>query len=144
MFVTGHGKHGHVDLDWKSLVQPNQTVAVYMGLRNLESLTQEFVVRGARADMPAAIIDNATRPNQRVIAGTLQSLPDLARAAELRGPSILIIGTVVTLSGKLNSHPARQAPGEPLDRTLDPRFSRPRRSATLDWKDVLWRHATKC
>ena len=109
VFVTGHGKDGHVDLDWKSLVQPNQTVAVYMGLRNLETLTQEFIVRGARADMPAAIVDNATRVNQRVIVGTLQSLPGLARSAKLRGPSILIIGTVVTLRGRLTGDSARDA-----------------------------------
>jgi uroporphyrin-III C-methyltransferase/precorrin-2 dehydrogenase/sirohydrochlorin ferrochelatase len=102
VFVTGHGKDGKITLDWTALLQPRQTVAIYMGLRNLEALAQEFVLRGASADLPAAIVDNATRANQRVIVGTLGTLAAKARAAELSGPSIIIVGTVVTLRGKLD------------------------------------------
>ena len=102
VFVTGHGKDGKIDLDWTALLQPRQTVAIYMGLRNLEALTKEFVVRGASADLPAAIVDNATRVNQKVVVGTLATLAAKARAAELRGPSILIVGTVVALRDKLD------------------------------------------
>ena len=72
--MTGHGKDGKIDLDWTALLQPRQTVAIYMGLRNVEALTREFVARGADADLPAAIVDNATRPNQRVVVGTLGTL----------------------------------------------------------------------
>ena len=86
VFVTGHGKDGKIDLDWTALLQPRQTVAIYMGLRNLEALTREFIARGASADLPAAIVDNATRVNQRVIVATLGTLAAKARAAELRGP----------------------------------------------------------
>src|SRR5580704_6052301 len=46
VFVTGHGKDGKIDLDWTALLQPRQTVAIYMGLRNVETLTREFVARG--------------------------------------------------------------------------------------------------
>src|SRR5580698_3517790 len=103
--VTGHGKDGKIDLDWTALLQPRQTVAIYMGLRNVEALTREFVARGADADLPAAIIDNATRPNQRVVVGTLGTLAVRARAAELTGPSIIIVGTVVTLRNTLDWRP---------------------------------------
>ena len=96
-FVTGHGKDGQIDLDWTALIQPRQTVAVYMGLRNLEPLTAEFVARGARADLPAAIVENATRDNQRIVVGTLGTLAAEARAAGVTGPSIVIVGTVVRL-----------------------------------------------
>ena len=102
VFVTGHGKDGKIALDWTALLQPRQTVAIYMGLRNLEALAQEFVARGASADLSAAIVDNATRANQRVIVGTLGTLAAKARAAELSGPSIIIVGTVVTLRDKLD------------------------------------------
>src|SRR5271165_4792704 len=102
VFVTGHGKDGRIDLDWTALLQPRQTVAVYMGLRNLEALTSKFIARGASADLPAAIVDNATRVNHRVLVGTLGSLAVKVRAAELRGPSIVVIGTVVTLREKLD------------------------------------------
>jgi uroporphyrin-III C-methyltransferase/precorrin-2 dehydrogenase/sirohydrochlorin ferrochelatase len=107
--VTGHGKDGKIDLDWTALLQPRQTVAIYMGLRNVEALTREFVARGADADLPAAIIDNATRPNQRVVVGALGTLAAKARAAELSGPSIIIVGTVVTLRDTLDWRP----PAEP-------------------------------
>jgi uroporphyrin-III C-methyltransferase/precorrin-2 dehydrogenase/sirohydrochlorin ferrochelatase len=73
-----------------------------MGLRNLEALTTDFVARGASADLPAAIVDNATRLNQKVVVGTLATLAAKARAAELRGPSIVIVGTVVALRDKLD------------------------------------------
>ncbi|MFY9971150.1 MAG: siroheme synthase CysG [Roseiarcus sp.] len=102
VFVTGHGRDGKIDLDWTTLLQPRQTVAIYMGLRNLQALTEEFVARGASADLPAAIIDNATRVNQKVVMGTLRTLAAEARAAELRGPSIVIVGTVVALRDKLD------------------------------------------
>ncbi len=101
VFVTGHGKDGVVDLDWESLVQPHQTVAIYMGLTRLETLMQEFIHRGAPRDRPAAIVDNATRPNQRVVVATLATLAEKARAAKLEGPAIVIVGTVVTLRAKL-------------------------------------------
>jgi len=102
VFVTGHGKDGKIDLDWTALLQPRQTVAIYMGLRNVEPLTREFIARGADLSLPAAIIDNATRPGQRVVVGTLGTLAQKARAAELNGPSIIIVGTVVTLRDKLD------------------------------------------
>jgi uroporphyrin-III C-methyltransferase/precorrin-2 dehydrogenase/sirohydrochlorin ferrochelatase len=108
VFVTGHGKESKIDLDWTALLQPRQTVAIYMGLRNVEALTREFVARGADADLPAAIVDNATRPNQRVVVGTLGTLAAKARAAELSGPSIIIIGTVVTLRDTLDWRPAAE------------------------------------
>ena len=105
VFVTGHGKEGKIDLDWPALLQPRQTVAIYMGLRNVEALTREFVARGASADLPAAIVDNATRPNQRVVVGTLGTLAAKAQAAALSGPSIIIVGTVVTLRDALDWRP---------------------------------------
>ena len=112
VFVTGHGKDGNIDLDWPALLQPRQTVAIYMGLRNLEALTPEFVARGASPDLPAAVVDNATRPNQRVVVGTLGALAAKARAAGLRGPSIVIVGTVVSLRDKLDWYAPHSA-GDP-------------------------------
>ena len=83
-------------------MQPRQTVAIYMGLRNLEALTREFIAHGADADLPAAVVDNATRATQRVVVGTLGTVAAKVRAAELSGPAIIIIGTVVTLRDKLD------------------------------------------
>jgi uroporphyrin-III C-methyltransferase/precorrin-2 dehydrogenase/sirohydrochlorin ferrochelatase len=101
VFVTGHAKTGKLSLDWNVLIQPRQSVAIFMGLGHLAELMEEFVAHGADPKMPAAIIDNGTRPNQRVVTGTIESLAEQAVKARLHGPAIIIIGTVVTLRDKL-------------------------------------------
>jgi uroporphyrin-III C-methyltransferase/precorrin-2 dehydrogenase/sirohydrochlorin ferrochelatase len=101
VFVTGHARTGKLSLDWNVLIQPRQTVAIFMGLGHLASLMQEFIAHGAGSSMPAAVIDNGTRPNQRVVTGTVETIAGLATKARLQGPAITIIGTVVSLREKL-------------------------------------------
>ncbi len=101
MFVTAHGKDGVLGLDWEALIRPSQTVAVYMGLSNLGHLCDEIISRGIRPDMPAAVIDNGTRQNQSVVIATVGTLAAKAQTAGVKGPSIIIIGSVVTLHEKL-------------------------------------------
>jgi len=102
VFVTGHAKTGPIDLDWKAIIRPDQTVAVYMGLTQIEELTAAFIERGADPELPAAVIENGARPNQRVVAGVLRTIAAQTRQAGLRGPTIIIVGTVVSLRNKLN------------------------------------------
>ena len=111
VFVTGHGKDGPIELDWSALIRPNQTVAIYMGLGHLEELAQAFIAHGADPDLPAAVIDNGARANQRVVTGTLRTIAANARAAALRGPTIIIVGTVVSLRDKLNWYAADAGAG---------------------------------
>jgi uroporphyrin-III C-methyltransferase / precorrin-2 dehydrogenase / sirohydrochlorin ferrochelatase len=101
VFVTGHAKTGKLSLDWNALIQPRQTVAIFMGLGHLPELMEEFIAHGADPKTPAAIIDNGTRPNQRVVTGSIETLAEQATKARLQGPAIIIIGTVVTLRDKL-------------------------------------------
>ncbi len=126
VFVTGHGRDGKIDLDWPALLQPRQTVAIYMGLRNLEALTAEFIARGASPDLPAAIVDNATRTDQRVIVGALGNLAAKARAAELNGPSIVIVGSVVSLRDKLDWYAPASSAAAAGHGLLDPAGGAPR------------------
>ena len=110
IFVTGHTKDGQFDLDWKMLLQPRQTVAVYMGLAHLAELTRAFIEKGAAPSLPVALIDNGTRPNQRVLIGTLDTMAEKAAKAGVKGPAILIIGSVVRLREKLDWYvPEEQA-----------------------------------
>jgi uroporphyrin-III C-methyltransferase/precorrin-2 dehydrogenase/sirohydrochlorin ferrochelatase len=102
LFVTGHGKDGPIDLDWATILRPRQTVAIYMGLGNLQELTRQFVLHGADPALPAAIVENATRPNQIVVTGSIGNLVSKAEAANLRGPTLIIVGDVVALREKLN------------------------------------------
>ena len=102
IFVTGHEKDGELNLNWSSLIQPRQTVVVYMGLSSLGLITEGFVAHGADPQTPAAIIENGTREGQRVITGTLASLPGKAAATGIKSPALIIIGSVVTLRDKLS------------------------------------------
>jgi uroporphyrin-III C-methyltransferase/precorrin-2 dehydrogenase/sirohydrochlorin ferrochelatase len=61
----------------------------------------EFVAHGASPAMPVAVIDNGTRRRQRVATGTLADIAEKTAAAGLKGPAIIIIGTVVTLRDRL-------------------------------------------
>lgn len=102
VFVTGHMQDGGIDLDWEMLARPRQTIVVYMGLLGLEMLCAKLVQYGMPASTPAAIVQQGTTPNQRVVSGTLATLPKLATAEKLRAPTLTIIGGVVSLREKLS------------------------------------------
>ncbi|UCH74078.1 MAG: uroporphyrinogen-III C-methyltransferase [Rhodospirillales bacterium] len=97
VFVTGHGKDEKLGIDWPALIRPNQTIVIYMGLTMLPRLISEYLEHGGRPDMPAAIVEKGTQPDQRVVTGAIGDLPALAEAAGLGPPSLIIIGSVVTL-----------------------------------------------
>ncbi|MEZ5841942.1 MAG: siroheme synthase CysG [Hyphomicrobiales bacterium] len=101
IFVTGHGKNGKLDLDWKTLLQPHQTVVIYMGLSMLPELSREFLERGASAELPVAVVDHGTRRTQRVVSGTIADIAEKVAGADFKGPSLVIIGSVVTLRDRL-------------------------------------------
>ena len=102
IFVTGHEKDGKLNLNWKSLIQPRQTVVLYMGLSSMGAITSGFIENGADPSTPAAVIENGTRAGQRVITGTLKTLLDKTTEAEVKSPALIIIGSVVTLRDKLS------------------------------------------
>jgi uroporphyrin-III C-methyltransferase/precorrin-2 dehydrogenase/sirohydrochlorin ferrochelatase len=102
IFVTGHEKDGRLNLNWKSLIQPRQTVVLYMGLTSLDAITQGFLSHGAAPDTPAAVIENGTRAGQRVITGTLENLLQKTSQAAVRSPALIIVGSVVGLRNKLS------------------------------------------
>ncbi len=112
LFVTAHGRNGIVDLDWKQIVRPRQTVAVYMGLRILPELTDAFIAHGVDPDMPVAVVEKGTRPGQRVITGTIGDIARKVREAGFTGPAMIIIGTVVTLREKLSWYLPEESAGD--------------------------------
>lgn len=101
VFVTGHLKDGTMDLNWANLTQPRQTVVIYMGLTGLDVLCRELIDHGLPAITPIALIQQGTTPQQRVLTGTLETLPGIVAATEVHAPTLLIIGEVVRLHGKL-------------------------------------------
>ena len=101
LFVTGHLKDGSVDLNWEALVQPAQTVVIYMGLTGLDILCRELIAHGMTAAMPAALVEQGTTTSQRVLIGTLESLPAIVARHDVHAPTLLIIGEVVKLHDAL-------------------------------------------
>lgn len=101
-FVTGHLKEGSTDLNWQQLSAPNQTVVFYMGLSGLSKICQSLINHGCSNSHPIAIIQQGTTPNQRVITGTLENLPKTVIEKQIKAPTLIIVGTVVTLHSKLN------------------------------------------
>lgn len=101
VFATGHLKDGSTDLDWAALARPRQTVVVYMGLLGLPVVCRELVAHGLPASTPAAMVQKGTTPEQRVVIGTLATLPVLAAAERLTAPTLIIIGEVVRLHERL-------------------------------------------
>jgi uroporphyrin-III C-methyltransferase/precorrin-2 dehydrogenase/sirohydrochlorin ferrochelatase len=101
-FVTGQLKQGELDLNWTSLVQPNQTVVVYMGLAGLPRLSQKLMEHGMRPDKPAALIQQGTTQHQRVWTSTIAELPALAEKEKPVAPTLVIIGEVVALHDSLS------------------------------------------
>jgi uroporphyrin-III C-methyltransferase/precorrin-2 dehydrogenase/sirohydrochlorin ferrochelatase len=101
VLVTGHLKAGAVELDWDSIARPRQTVVVYMGVGALAEICRGLVAHGLPAELPAALVEKATLPAQRVIEGTLATLPALAAAVGAKPPALFIAGEVVRLRERL-------------------------------------------
>ncbi len=102
VFVTGHLKDGTMNLNWQGLAQPNQTVVFYMGLKGLPIICEKLMEHGMPADLPMALVQQATTPRQRVFTGTLGTMPELIASEEIKPPTLIIVGNVVKLHDKLN------------------------------------------
>ncbi len=98
IFVTGHDRDGPADLDWDALARPGQTVVIYMGLGALGGIASGLVAHGLAPDTPAAVIENGTTPDERVIRGTISDIAAKAESAALGAPSLIVVGEVVALA----------------------------------------------
>ena len=88
--LTGHDMQGFADQDWRALARPGAVAAIYMGKRAARFLQGRLMMHGAAADTVLSIVENASRPDQRVIATTLAALPDAL--GSVVGPAVLLLG----------------------------------------------------
>ncbi|MEE7561563.1 uroporphyrinogen-III C-methyltransferase, partial [Xanthomonas sp. Kuri4-2] len=82
--VTAHCRDSLDTLDWQALGQERQTLAFYMGVAGLEALQQRLLHTGRGAATPFALVENGSRPEQRVVTGTLDALAATARQHQVR------------------------------------------------------------
>jgi uroporphyrinogen III methyltransferase/synthase len=127
--VTGHTRAGNVqpgrgeaspgdpdraemDINWAALAAFPGTLVFYMGVRQLPQITQSLIAAGRPADEPVAIVERGTLPDQRTVTGTLQSIAEIARQAEVRAPSITVVGPVAGLAEQLEWLPPHPLSGK--------------------------------
>jgi len=90
--VTGTTGAGLPDLDWRALARPGHAFAIYMGVRSAASLSARLLAAGAAPGVNVVIVENATRPDERVIATTLAQLDDALRSNDVDGPAVILVG----------------------------------------------------
>ena len=100
-FVTGHTKDGKLEHRWEEFQSESETLVFYMGLVGLPIIAEELQRHGRRADTPIALVERATRSDQRLITGTLSTICDIVEEAEVQPPTLIIVGNVVELADKL-------------------------------------------
>ncbi|RJU10230.1 uroporphyrinogen-III C-methyltransferase [Xanthomonas campestris] len=111
--ITAHCKDSLDTLDWHALGQERQTLAFYMGVAGLDSIQQRLLQAGRAADTPFALVENGSRPEQRVVTGTLSQLAATARLHAVHSPALLILGDVAALSQSLHWFGAAPLTGQP-------------------------------
>jgi uroporphyrin-III C-methyltransferase len=97
VFVTGHLKDHSIDLNWKALALPHQTIVIYMGVTGLDVISRELQAAGLDAQTPAALVYKATWPEQKIWTTELGALASVALAHGIKPPTLLVIGEVVRL-----------------------------------------------
>lgn len=113
-FVTGHARSEcstpvQERYHWAQLADPKTTLVIYMGLSTLPDLTRGLLDAGMPADMPAVAVQDGTTPTQRVVQAPLEALAEEVAAEELRSPTLVIIGHVVSLLEQRGGAPTDMA-----------------------------------
>ncbi len=91
-FLTGHDTKGFADHDWRTLARAGEVAAIYMGKKSARFIQGRLLMHGCDRHTPVTLIENASRPEQRVIETTLDALPATLDAAQLGGPALTFLG----------------------------------------------------
>lgn len=92
-FVAGQCK-GLTEQDWSGLAGKGRTLVIYMGVATSEAISEKLMADGLAPDVPVAVIENASRPEMRVLRGPLAGLPSLVAAHGVKSPALIVIGDV--------------------------------------------------
>lgn len=101
---TGHLQDASEALNWDAISHLKGTLVFLMGMKNLQTICEELMVRGYDKETPVAIIEWATHPQQRSIDGKLETIVELAEKHQMKAPSLIVIGDVVAFREELNYH----------------------------------------
>jgi uroporphyrin-III C-methyltransferase len=88
--VTGHDMEGFAEQDWRGMARTGEVAAIYMGKKSARFIQGRLMMHGADPATPVALVENVSRPEQRILAATLATLPEAV--ATLDGPAVLLYG----------------------------------------------------
>jgi uroporphyrin-III C-methyltransferase len=83
--------------EWSALVRTRLPIIIYMGMRRLSGIAGSLIANGASPDLPVAVVQDATTPEQRVLVSSLARVGDEAAAQNFGSPAIVAIGEMVRL-----------------------------------------------
>ena len=92
--ITGHRAEGIAGANWQQLASLGHTLCIYMGTRNLPTITQGLLAGGRDPATPVAVIEWGTTAKQRSVRGALATICETVQAAGLGAPAIVVIGEV--------------------------------------------------
>ncbi len=103
-FFTGHEDPSKSEsaIDFEALVKLGGTQVMLMGVERLAAIAREMIERGARSDLPAAVVRWGTTAQQKTVVGTLADIAPRVSDAGLEAPAVAIFGDVVSLRKKLS------------------------------------------
>ncbi len=96
-FVAGQCK-GLAQQDWAGLAGPGRTLVIYMGLNSAELIAEKLIADGLAPATPLALIENASRPDMRVLRAPLAALAETVAWHKVRSPALIVIGAVTALA----------------------------------------------
>lgn len=97
--ITGHtantpdGLPGDLDI----LAQLSGTLVFLMGLGRLQAIVQRLIAGGKAPDTPAAVISGGNAPHPVTVRGTLETISELVREAQVTAPAVIVVGPVAGL-----------------------------------------------
>ena len=89
--------------DWVSLARTGQPIVIYMGLTHMAATIADLRTGGLPEDTPAALVENATMPQERTVIATLGTLIETAAREKIVSPALIVIGGIVALRDQLQS-----------------------------------------
>jgi len=118
--VTGHADPGDEHpLDYAALARM-ETVAIYMGVKNLAANCTGLIAAGMDPRTPVAVIQDGTRPGQRTVIGTLDSIGAQVARGNLQPPAMVLIGEVVRMRESIEWFEHRPLSGQVIAVTRPP------------------------
>ncbi len=88
--VTGHDMAGFAEQDWRGLAQKGEVAAIYMGKKSARFVQGRLMMHGADPATPVSVVENVSRPDQRIFAGHLATLSETV--AQASGPAVILFG----------------------------------------------------